>query len=257
MTEEKPNVKTTLTKDDAAGWYLAENDSGTGEFGCVYWDGEKTYLSHDPNHKGYRWSVGWTNFRRLVEAPEPAGLDGISSKTFRIEHNPNCVKPFLVRFPGKGKGMIHGDQRDAIGCGATIIEAINAAEDPYRKITPEPVTNEAAREFVPVMLPLPKWEPDGDDAITWSYTRQSASLYCRYWISLKNFKCYQTTDNGQSWPISSAVIVKSLNEAKAICWDHYLGELGAKASEIFGQVPELPPEVIAITTNWPATNKPG
>lgn len=88
MTEEKPNVKTTLTKDDQAGWYIFDNRFGVTS--CFYWNGD-----------------------------ECAG----------------CV----------GDGF-HGDQRDAIGCGMTIIEAINAAEDPYRKITPEPVTNEAARE---------------------------------------------------------------------------------------------------------------
>lgn len=96
-------MKTTLTKDDAAGWYLAESDSGTGEFSCVYWDGEKTYLSHDPNHKGYRWSVGWTNFRHLVEAPQP-----VTNEAARI------TGPIKVAAPPQpevieGRGQVVGE----------------------------------------------------------------------------------------------------------------------------------------------------
>lgn len=51
-----------------------------------------------------------------------------TSKTFVLEHNPNCPSPFMIRFVGKGKGVIDklppGQSRDRIGYGQTIKEAV-------------------------------------------------------------------------------------------------------------------------------------
>lgn len=68
----------------------------------------------------------------MMTAPE-----WLSKRTFVIEHNPNCPMPFLVRLPGKNKGVIDklpygglGDitlTKDILGFGKTLREAADAA----------------------------------------------------------------------------------------------------------------------------------
>ena len=61
--------------------------------------------------------------------------DWLLKLTFRVEYSPNCSLPFLVRLVGKGRGMIDGlpyigdKTDDALGFGATIEEAAEAARD--------------------------------------------------------------------------------------------------------------------------------
>lgn len=74
-----------------------------------------------------------------------------------------------------------------------------------------------------VSLPSPVWESSEDDAIKWNCSVHSANRYDYYWIS-RNLTCYFNCD-GYSFPICRDA--KSLDEAKAVCWSHYLGELGA------------------------------
>lgn len=49
------------------------------------------------------------------------------AETFRVEHNPNCPSPFLVRLIGRGRGYIRGTSDDACGYGKTIGEAADNA----------------------------------------------------------------------------------------------------------------------------------
>jgi hypothetical protein len=44
------------------------------------------------------------------------------SEAFRIEHNPNCPSPFLVRLVGRGSGYIRGNSDDVCGYVSTPIE---------------------------------------------------------------------------------------------------------------------------------------
>lgn len=80
-----------------------------------------------------------------------------------------------------------------------------------------------------VSLPAPIWEPyNDDDSIKWNSSAHSATGYGFYWINLRSFRCFQTGESGRAWCISGAIAaVGSLDEAKAICWRHYLSELGA------------------------------
>lgn len=68
------------------------------------------------------------------EACLEAGLDAVgehSLSTYRVEHNPNCRDPYLVRMVGKGCGTIDGllpaHTRDRLGYGATLSAALDAA----------------------------------------------------------------------------------------------------------------------------------
>lgn len=67
-------------------------------------------------------------------------LEALERTTYRVEHNPNCPSPFLVRLVGWGKGSIDGkpvphpltreDSEvtfDAYGYGRTFEEAGEAA----------------------------------------------------------------------------------------------------------------------------------
>lgn len=62
-------MKTTLTKDDPAGWYLCEFN---GAERCFWWDGEK--LRRWPGDE-YLHYINYTNFRRLFTEEEVAGLN--------------------------------------------------------------------------------------------------------------------------------------------------------------------------------------
>lgn len=53
--------------------------------------------------------------------------DWIYADTFRIEHNPNCPSPFLVRLVQYGRGQIDGTDQDAMGYGKTLGEAAERA----------------------------------------------------------------------------------------------------------------------------------
>ena len=44
--------------------------------------------------------------------------EGMSQLTYRIEHNPNCPMPFLVRLPSQG--WITGSDEDCLGYGKTV-----------------------------------------------------------------------------------------------------------------------------------------
>lgn len=53
--------------------------------------------------------------------------DWLLELTFRVEHNPNCPSPFLVRLVQWGRGSIDGTDQDAIGHGRSLAEAAERA----------------------------------------------------------------------------------------------------------------------------------
>lgn len=58
--------------------------------------------------------------------------DWLLQKTFRIEYNPGCLSPFLVRLVGKGRGRIDGLPYMGIGKGIqrTETEELMAVDHP-------------------------------------------------------------------------------------------------------------------------------
>lgn len=59
--------------------------------------------------------------------------DWLLAKTFAVQHNPNCPKPFLVRLPGKSAAldMLPYDKTgDILGFGDTLREAAESARVP-------------------------------------------------------------------------------------------------------------------------------
>ena len=56
----------------------------------------------------------------------------LSAQTYRVEYNPNCPSPFLVRLVAKGRSRIYGDEKDALGYGKTLDEAAEAAKNKAR-----------------------------------------------------------------------------------------------------------------------------
>lgn len=94
--------------------------------------------------------------QELCDVAEMAFPTELLSRTFAVQHNPNCVSPFLVRLIGKGRPMIDmkpyhvpllGVQNqtfDVLGFGKTLGEAARAALA-KANLTPAPSTNEAPR----------------------------------------------------------------------------------------------------------------
>lgn len=54
-------------------------------------------------------------------------MDQLNELTYRVEHNPNCPLPFLVRLVGKNGGRIDGGPikktKDILGYGGTLVDA--------------------------------------------------------------------------------------------------------------------------------------
>ncbi len=60
---------------------------------------------------------------------EPEVLERLTQSTYVVEHNPNCLSPFLVRLPGK-KGYIdkmNSGTADICGYGRTLVDAAGQA----------------------------------------------------------------------------------------------------------------------------------
>lgn len=51
----------------------------------------------------------------------------LKRKTFRVEYNPNCPSPYLVRLVAKQKYRITGEKTDACGYGKTLQQAAENA----------------------------------------------------------------------------------------------------------------------------------
>jgi len=51
----------------------------------------------------------------------------LAKHTYRVEHNPNCPSPYLVRLIAKNKARIVGDKTDACGYGKTLQQAAENA----------------------------------------------------------------------------------------------------------------------------------
>jgi len=97
-----------------------------------------------------------------------------------------------------------------------------------------------------VTLPDPVWElRDGDDEVLkWNSSAHSATRYDYYWINLRSLRCHYVGDNAHSSCISSAITVNTLDEAKRICWEHYLSELGVPSRPTFTPPPK--PELMLV-----------
>lgn len=78
-------------------------------------------------------SVSATHARICAEAFDIAKADAVPvwlrEHTFRVDFNPNCPSPYLVRLVAPGRGVIHGDEEDSRGYGQTLAEAAGAALD--------------------------------------------------------------------------------------------------------------------------------
>lgn len=198
----------------------------------------------------------------MLEKPDSAGLDE-ARKEFRAWlDSVVAVTTSRSTIADKaaeifGRKLVPGEQGEAehrflewlapcgtMRCGVTAAMVASKAAE-FFAAAPQPTVIEGKGQAV--RLPDPVWEnaPD-DDSVEWKYTNHSATLCCKYWISLRNFKCYQTIHDGSSWCISSAVTCKSLDEAKAVCWEHYLGELGVELEPRPAFVAPEKPELVLV-----------
>ena len=51
-------------------------------------------------------------------------LEELRDYTYRIDHNPNCPSPYLIRLVGDGEAKLYGDKKDRLYYGHTFEEAL-------------------------------------------------------------------------------------------------------------------------------------